>query len=79
MSLCHSTKRRLLAVHSKANLLAPGRGKEKYSVYSRAPDKGTGGLSTEHPSSPMEFSGGFLKAEWGERAPGCVVSLRTVL
>ena len=72
---------------SKANLLTPGCGEGKCSIYCRAPSKETRTASAQNTRTPGWGSAKhfffpskvFLKARWGRDIPGYVISLCTIL
>ena len=67
-------------MHSKANLLTPGCGEGKCSIYCKVPDKESGTDKAQKSlNSPMGFRKGFLNARWGKGVAGCVISSCTIL
>ena len=70
--------------HSKANLLTPGFGEGKCSVYCRVPSKESRATRAQNTQTYlMSFSKAFLKARWGRwrgrRVTGYVISSCTSL
>ena len=56
--------------HNKANLLTPGGGEGKCSVYCRALSRGNGQLWLKSPQLPDGFQEEFLKARWERGSQG---------
>lgn len=76
----HITKSNLslLPTH-KANLLTPGGGEGKYSVYYKAPHKENGWLMPRNPKLTKGFQQSLLKSQVREKVTGSMISSCIVL
>ena len=68
-----------LLSHSKTNLVVPGCGEGKCSIYCKAPRKEYRRLIFKRPDISSGFQESILKGKMRERVSGCMISSCTVL
>ena len=68
-----------LLAHSKVNLLTPGCGEGKYSVYCRVPNKENAWLMLKIPKLSDNFEGRSFKGSMRKGASGRMISMCTIL
>ena len=69
----------LTRIHSKVNLLTPGFGEGKYSIYYRVSNKENRQLMIKRPKLPEDFQGRGFKGSVRVRTTEYLISLCSIL